>query len=210
MRRAEAGVEITNTILNRITIMINVKDRTYPGWCWFSSINETYRPTMFSSTDDFPADCDPTTTIWGRSTVCWPMAPNTSWSLFTIGISWSISTPLNQRFYRWKSKGGGAKRNRVDSRDVASHRSLLSWRDRRTVDTKWRCDATLLHWEFELLCPKRRTADNILIPNPPANGSFLKFEPVVPSSRYRYSRYSKTNTAPLLRVSCNIGETIVK
>lgn len=49
-----------------------------------------YLPTMFSRTDDFPADCDPTTTIWGKSTVCWPIAPKTSCSLLTIGISWSI------------------------------------------------------------------------------------------------------------------------
>jgi hypothetical protein len=27
----------------------------------------TYLPTKFSSTDDFPADCPPTTAIWGRS-----------------------------------------------------------------------------------------------------------------------------------------------
>ena len=44
------------------------------------------RPTMCSSTEDLPEDCDPITTICGRSNGCFPMAANTSWSLFTMGI----------------------------------------------------------------------------------------------------------------------------
>lgn len=28
-------------------------------------------PTMFSKTELFPLDCDPTTAIWGRSMVFW-------------------------------------------------------------------------------------------------------------------------------------------
>lgn len=42
------------------------------------------RPTMFSSTDDLPLDCEPTTTIWGRSMGFWtPTVVKTSCSLLT-------------------------------------------------------------------------------------------------------------------------------
>eukprot|EP00035_Acanthoeca_spectabilis_P018611 m.397231 g.397231 ORF g.397231 m.397231 type:complete len:88 (-) comp16772_c3_seq52:1504-1767(-) len=41
------------------------------------------RPTMDSSTDDFPELCEPTTTICGKSTdgSANPIVENTSWSL---------------------------------------------------------------------------------------------------------------------------------
>ena len=69
------------------------------------------RPTMFSSTELFPLDCDPTTAIWGKSMGFWtwdryqytggqrllrmfgkgqrrtPTVVKTSWSLFTSVMS---------------------------------------------------------------------------------------------------------------------------
>lgn len=48
-------------------------------------------PTKFSNTELFPADCPPTTAIWGKSRViCTPNWVKASCSLFTIGISCSI------------------------------------------------------------------------------------------------------------------------
>lgn len=52
---------------------------------------KTYFPTKFSSTELFPADCPPTTAIWGKSSCIWtPSCVKASWSLFTIGIRFSI------------------------------------------------------------------------------------------------------------------------
>lgn len=51
----------------------------------------TYFPTKFSSTDDLPALCPPTTAICGKSNcICTPNCVNASCSLFTIGMSASI------------------------------------------------------------------------------------------------------------------------
>lgn len=51
----------------------------------------SYLPTKFSNTELFPADCPPTTAIWGKSSVIWtPSCVNASCNLFTIGISCSI------------------------------------------------------------------------------------------------------------------------
>lgn len=51
----------------------------------------TYLPTKFSKTELLPADCPPTTAIWGRSNViCTPRDVNASCNLFTIGIKLSI------------------------------------------------------------------------------------------------------------------------
>ena len=51
----------------------------------------TYFPTKFSSTDDLPADCPPTTAIWGKSTAWWvPREVKQSWILLIIGIRHSI------------------------------------------------------------------------------------------------------------------------
>lgn len=52
------------------------------------------RPTICSNTEDFPEDCEPITTICGRSNGCLPMAAKTSCSLFTIGISCCIPLSL--------------------------------------------------------------------------------------------------------------------
>lgn len=53
----------------------------------------TYLPTKFSSTEDLPADCPPTTAIWGKSScICTPNCVKASWSLFTMGMSCSIPT----------------------------------------------------------------------------------------------------------------------
>ena len=46
----------------------------------------THLPTMLSSTLDLPEDCEPTTTICGRSSACWPMALKTSCSLLMTGM----------------------------------------------------------------------------------------------------------------------------
>lgn len=52
---------------------------------------ETHLPTKFSNTELFPADCPPTTAIWGRSScICTPNCVKASCSLFTIGINCSI------------------------------------------------------------------------------------------------------------------------
>lgn len=60
------------------------------------------RPTIVSSTEDLPEDCDPTTTIWGRSTESPPMWLKVSWSLLTremrspsdmvgVGPEWNLT-----------------------------------------------------------------------------------------------------------------------
>ena len=36
-----------------------------------STMKSTYFPTKFSKTEDFPADCPPTTAIWGKSICMW-------------------------------------------------------------------------------------------------------------------------------------------
>ena len=48
------------------------------------------RPTMLSRTLLLPDDCDPTTTICGRSTGVDPMAWNTSCSRFTVDTAPSM------------------------------------------------------------------------------------------------------------------------
>ena len=51
----------------------------------------TYFPTKFSKTDDFPADCPPTTAIWGRSiTIGTPSFVKASCIRLIIGIKFSI------------------------------------------------------------------------------------------------------------------------
>ena len=56
-----------------------------PGYC------HVYLPTKFSSTEDFPADCPPTTAIWGKSIVFGtPSWVKTSCILFIIGMRASI------------------------------------------------------------------------------------------------------------------------
>lgn len=51
----------------------------------------THLPTKFSKTELFPADCPPTTAIWGKSNVKWtPNCVKASCNLFTIGISCSM------------------------------------------------------------------------------------------------------------------------
>jgi hypothetical protein len=52
---------------------------------------DTHLPTKFSNTDDLPADCPPTTAIWGKSICIWtPNDVNASWSLLMIGMRLSI------------------------------------------------------------------------------------------------------------------------
>ena len=52
---------------------------------------QTYFPTKFSKTEDFPADCPPTTAIWGRSmTMGTPRVVKASCMRLMMGIRASI------------------------------------------------------------------------------------------------------------------------
>ena len=57
----------------------------------FIDISKIYRPTKFSSTEDFPADCPPTTAICGRSMLLeTPSCVKTSCILFMMGMRFSM------------------------------------------------------------------------------------------------------------------------
>ena len=57
---------------------------------WYH-ISNNHLPTKFSNTEDFPADCPPTTAIWGRSIVLGtPSWVKTSCIRFMIGMRDSI------------------------------------------------------------------------------------------------------------------------
>ena len=59
--------------------------------CMLTRHFSTYLPTKFSKTDDFPADCPPTTAIWGKSiTIGTPSWVKASCIRFMMGIRASI------------------------------------------------------------------------------------------------------------------------
>ena len=58
----------------------------------------TCLPTIFSRTDDFPDDCEPITTIWGRSRGDWPAT-----KLFNVSFLktyWTQSYVKSKKNYR--------------------------------------------------------------------------------------------------------------